>query len=52
MGKIQVSIRRVIHLPQNSIRFCLGVFVCIITIDAVHQQQERQNERENENHQE
>ena len=52
MTKIQVSIRRVIHLPQTSIGFCLGVFVCIITIDAAQHRQDRQNERENENRQE
>jgi hypothetical protein len=52
MGKIQVSIRRVIQLPQNSTGFCLVVFVRIIAIDAVQQQQERQNEHEKENRQE
>jgi len=52
MTKTQVSIRHVIQLPQDSIGFCLGVFVCIMTIDAVQHRQERQNERENENHQE
>ena len=51
MTKIQVSIRHVIQLPQDSIGFCLAVFVCTITTDAVQQQQERQNERENENRQ-
>ena len=49
MAKIQVSIRSVIQLAQNSIGFCFGVFVCIVTIDVVLHQTERQKERENEN---
>jgi len=43
MAKVQVSIRHVIQLPQNSTGFCFGVISCIITIDAVLHQQENLN---------
>ena len=52
MTKTQVSIRHVIQLPQDSIGFCLGVFVCEITTDARLLHKEAQNERQNENRQE
>jgi hypothetical protein len=45
MAELQVLIRSVIQLPQNSIGFCFGVFACIIKTDAVLQQQERLKER-------